>query len=303
MGTPRRLDERLKAAGFRGQLLPEEPLAPYTTWQIGGPAELVALPEDRDDVVTAVRWAARAGVERRVLGNGSNLLVSDAGVRGLVLRLRKVLDEMQVRDERIDAGAGASFPALVNLAAAHGLAGLQFAAGIPGTVGGAIVMNAGWHEHETGNVVESVEFLDSNGRTAIHGHDECSFAYRSSSFRRRHGIVLAATFRLTPGDPASIRSEMERYAESRQRSQPTELPSCGSVYLKPEGDFAGRLIDRAGLKGLRVGDIEVSTKHANFFVNRGQGRCADALALMERVERIVRERFGVELTREVEIWE
>jgi UDP-N-acetylmuramate dehydrogenase len=297
------LERSLREAGFRGRLLPEEPLAPYTTWQIGGPAELMAVPADREDLISALAWTARTGVRWRVLGNGSNLLVKDEGVRGLVLRLRKALDEMEAEGNRLLAGAGASFPALANLAAARGLSGLEFAAGIPGTVGGAIVMNAGWHDFETGNMVDSVDFAEADGTVRTHLRADCAFGYRTSVFRHWHGIVLSARFKLAPGDPAKIQSEMDGYAASRQKAQPTDLPSCGSVYLKPEGDFAGRLIDEAGLKGERVGGIEVSGKHANFFVNRGQGTCADALELMARVDKAVEERFGVRLVREVEIWD
>jgi UDP-N-acetylmuramate dehydrogenase len=263
----------------------------------------MAAPADREDLLRALGWAAKEGVRWRVLGNGSNLLVSDAGVRGLVLRLRKVLDEIEGEGSRLQAGAGASLPALANLAAARGLAGLEFAGGIPGTVGGAVVMNAGWHRFEIGNVIDSVEFAGEDGTVQAYSRAACAFGYRQSLFRHRRGIVLGADFQLTPGDAATIQAEMDRYAASRQAAQPTALPSCGSVYLKPEGDFAGRLIDQAGLKGERVGGIEVSTLHANFFVNRGGGTCADALALMERVERMVETRHGVRLVREVEIWD
>jgi UDP-N-acetylmuramate dehydrogenase len=292
----------LRDAGFRGEILAEAPLALCTTWQIGGPAEILALPADRDDLVLAVRWAARERIDWRVLGNGSNVLVRDAGVRGLVLRVRKVLDAVRCEGERLIAGAGASFPAVTNLAASAGLGGLEFGAGIPGTVGGAIVMNAGWHEHETGNVVESVEFLGADGSVNVVERADCAFGYRRSAFRDRPGIVLSATFMLRPGDPTAIRSRLDAFAASRRASQPTDLPSCGSVYLKPEGDFAGRLIEAAGMKGVRVGDMQVSPKHANFFVNLGRGTAADAMALMERVESEVLQRFGVQLKREVEIW-
>jgi UDP-N-acetylmuramate dehydrogenase len=292
----------LRDAGFRGELLAECPLAPYTTWRIGGPAELLATPADRDDLVLAVEWAVARDVGWRVLGNGSNLLVRDAGVRGLVLRVRKALEEIEADGPRLLAGAGAMFPAVAHRAASLGLAGIEFGAGIPGTLGGAIVMNAGWHEFEIGNVVETVDFLDAAGGMRRYPCADCGFDYRRSRFRDRPGIVLAATLVLQPDDPAEIEARMERFAASRKTHQPTELPSCGSVFLKPEGDFAGRLIDAAGLKGLQVGDVQVSPKHANFFVNLGRGTAADALALVERVEREVHRRFGVRLVREFELW-
>jgi UDP-N-acetylmuramate dehydrogenase len=192
--------------------------------------------------------------------------------------------------------------AVANLAASRGLVGLEFAAGIPGTVGGAIVMNAGWHENEIGRVVRWVEHLRVDGNVVRHLRDDCGFRYRGSRFLGTPGVVLAVELELEPGDPDEIATRLERYAESRKANQPTELPSCGSVFLKPEGDFAGRLIEQAGLKGLRVGDAEVSTKHANFFVNVGNATARDVLALVERVEREVEQQFGVRLTREFEYW-
>jgi UDP-N-acetylmuramate dehydrogenase len=292
----------LRDAGFRGEILAEEPLAPYTTWRIGGPAEILATPDDEDDLLRAIAWAAANRVPWRILGNGSNVLVRDEGVRGLVVRVRRTLDRVRVDGYRIAAGAGASFPAVANVAASHGLAGLEFAAGIPGTVGGAVVMNAGWHAFETGNAIESVDVVEASGARASWPRERCAFGYRTSAFRRWCGVVLEATFLLAPEAPESIRSRMEEFASSRKANQPTELPSCGSVFLKPAGDFAGRLIERAGLKGARVGDIEVSRKHANFFVNVGHATARDVLELVERVERDVVARFGIRLEREFELW-
>jgi UDP-N-acetylmuramate dehydrogenase len=292
----------LREAGFRGELRSECPLAAYTTWRIGGPAELLATPANRADLLLAVEWAASRGVAWRVLGNGSNLLVGDGGVRGLVLRVRKVLDEFEQDDRRIVAGAGAAFPAVARRAASLGLAGIEFGAGIPGTVGGAVVMNAGWHEFEIGNVAESVEYLESGGDVRRYKRAECGFGYRRSRFRGQPGVVLSVTLALEPGDATEIEARLEFFASSRKANQPTELPSCGSVFLKPEGDFAGRLIEAAGLKGRRVGDVEVSPKHANFFVNVGSATAADVLTLVELVEREVESRFGVRLVREFELW-
>ena len=297
------LADSLRTAGFKGELRPHKLLAPCTTWQIGGPAELLAVPANVDDLVIALAWAASGSISWRLLGNGSNLLIHDRGVRGLVLRVRKVLDEIKVHGRRLTAGAGASFPAVARTAAARGLAGLQFAAGIPGTVGGAVVMNAGWHQFETGNAIAAVDFLQSNGHRITMDHDQCKFTYRSSLFQRTPGVVLGATFQLEPGEPADIQAEVDEYTTARKLNQPVDRPSCGSVYLQPPGDFAGRLIDAAGLKGRRVGAMEVSRLHANFFINTGGATCADALALMDQVEQEVARQFGVELVREVEFWQ
>ncbi len=296
------LKDDLRGAGFRGELLSEEPLAPMTTWRIGGPAELLANPVDVDDVRCAVGWANGRKLAWRVLGNGSNLLVADGGVRGLVLRVRKALDGLDIVGSTVVVGAGASFPALAHAAADRGLAGIEFGAGIPGCVGGAIVMNAGWHQFEIGNVVKNVSYLEGDGLVLDYRHDSCRFGYRTSTFRGRRGVVLSAELALTPDDPEAVRDRLAHFSESRKANQPTELPSCGSVFLKPEGDFAGRLIEAAGLKGRRIGGIEVSGKHANFFVNVGGGTAKDALALIELVEHEVFDKFAVKLTREFEVW-
>jgi len=299
---PRSLKEGLEAAGFRGEILAGAPLAPMTTWRIGGPAELLATPADEADVLRAVRWAAASELPWRVLGNGSNLLVADAGVSGLVLRLRRTLDTITIDGSRVVAGAGASLPAVARAAAGAGLAGIEFGAGIPGGVGGAIVMNAGWHEFEIGNVVAGVRTLEAGGDVVRHAREACGFAYRQSAFRGGRGIVLAAELALRPDDPAAVNERLLRFSEGRKANQPTELPSCGSVFLKPPGDFAGRLIEAAGLKGRRVGGIQVSEKHANFFVNLGGGTEADVLALVSEVESAVLAASGVTLTREYEHW-
>lgn len=292
----------LAASAFRGDVRAAEPLAPLTTWRIGGPAEVLATPADREDVAAALDWARRRSVPWRVLGNGSNLLVRDEGVRGLVLRLRRVLDDVAFDDGRVTAGAGVSFPALANRCARRGLCGLEFAGGIPGTLGGALVMNAGWHEFETRRVVRHVDVLEADGSATRVDADGCRFGYRHSAFRERRVVILGAELRLTAGDADEIAARLEGYAASRKANQPTDLPSCGSVFLKPPGDYAGRLIEQAGLKGARSGGIEVSPKHANFFVNRGGGTAADVLRLVERVEGEVRQAFGVELVREFEVW-
>jgi UDP-N-acetylmuramate dehydrogenase len=296
------MSHALRASGFLGEILEEEPLAPLTTWRIGGPAEILATPADRSDVLVALGFARERGLPWRILGNGSNLLVPDAGVRGLVLRLRRALDDTAVAGATIRAGAGAAFPALANLAARHGLSGLEFAAGIPGTLGGALVMNAGWHEHETKRVVASVDAIDASGRVVALDGAACGFGYRTSAFRGRPVVVLGAELALSRDDPKAVRERLDRFAAHRKATQPTELPSCGSAYLKPPGDFAGRLIEAAGLKGRRVGGVEVSSKHANFFVNVGGATARDVLTLAELVEATVLDGSGVALTREFEVW-
>lgn len=292
----------LRQSGFSGELEAQAVLAPLTTWRIGGPVELLACPSDENDLALALDWAGRQGVPWRILGNGSNLLIPDQGVPGLVLRLRKVLDRLEFDGKAVKAGAGAMLPALATACAARGLAGLEFAGGIPGTVGGGVIMNAGWHEHELGNRIESVRWLDPEGGFHSFSRDRCRFGYRTSRFRSSPGVVLEAALRLEEGDPERISGLTEQFVESRKENQPTQWPSCGSVFLKPPGDFAGRLIDACGLKGRQVGGIQVSPLHANFFVNLGGGRSEDVLELVSQVEQAVLERFGVSLVREFEYW-
>jgi UDP-N-acetylmuramate dehydrogenase len=292
----------LHQAGFRGTLLAEEVLAPYTTWRIGGPAELLARPADREDLALAIRWASSRGIPWKVLGNGSNLLVRDRGVRGLVLHLRQVLDAILVDGPDLAAEAGVLLPALASRAAALGLAGLEFAAGIPGTVGGAVVMNAGTRDGGLGKVVASVDLLDEYGALQTVPQAECAFGYRTSVFREHPGVVVAASFHLKSEKMEEVQARLADLAARRKERQPLELPSCGSVFRNPEGDAAGRLIEQAGLKGQREGGIEISPRHANFFVNHGGGTADDVLTLVERAEQEVEARFGVRLTREFELW-
>jgi len=296
------MERGLRKAGFRGVTASEEPLARYTTWRIGGPAELLAEPEDREDLLLALDWARAAGVPWRILGNGSNLLVDDAGVRGLVLRVRKGLARILHDGDRLTAGAGAMLSAVANSAASRGLAGVELLSGIPGTIGGAVLMNAGVPGQELGDCIEEVEYLEADGSLRRYDRPACRFRYRGSRFRGGGGVVLGARLLLWPEDPAEIRKRIRESAGRRREKQPAALPSCGSVFFNPEGHHAGRLIDEAGLKETRIGDIQVSPRHANFFVNLGKGRSADVLALVEMVRREVEERFGVRLETEFEYW-
>jgi len=300
--TPQHWIAELERSGFRGSLEPKRSLASLTTFRIGGPAKLLATPTSVDDLGVILSWAARTGISWRILGNGSNILVRDQGVDGVVVRLRRVLDEISVSGTHVDVGAGASFPALARRCAGSGLSGLEFAAGIPGTVGGAIVMNAGWHEFEIGNHVTHVDWIDASGGRQQTLHDDCDFRYRGSRFRDADGVVVAARLHLAKDDPAAITRRLEQFADSRKQNQPTELPSCGSVFLKPEGDFAGRLIEEAGLKGFRVGAAEISTLHANFFVNRGHATAEEMLQLVQHTEAMILQKFGIRLVREFELW-
>jgi UDP-N-acetylmuramate dehydrogenase len=303
--------QALRERGFRGSIESQVSLAPFTTWRIGGPAELLATPLDTEDVALAVRFAKESQMPLHVLGNGSNLLISDAGVTGLVLRMRKTMQQLELRDETIRVGAGASFPAVARAAAQAGLSGLEFAGGIPGTIGGALVMNAGWHQFEIGAAVRFVDYVDQQGAPQrIQASDDESsperklFRYRGSWFHDEQLTLCSCELQLRSEESKVIRERMLEFAQSRKANQPTQQRSCGSVFIQPAGDFAGRLIEQAGLKGTRRGDIEVSPKHANFFVSHGdRGSSADVLHLVEQVQSAVFKQFGVTLETEFEYWD
>jgi UDP-N-acetylmuramate dehydrogenase len=289
----------LQLRRLRGELRQNVPLAPYTHVRIGGPAAWFVEPLTEEDAALAAHACHETGVPLFVLGGGSNLLVSDAGVEGVVLSLSR-LDRI-VRDrERIIAGAGVSLPSLLRKTREVGLAGLETLTGIPAVVGGAVAMNAGTKEGETFDVLESLVVIEPGGELRSRGKQEFPFHYRDGGLEGR--IVLQATFALRPDDPDAILRRFEESLRRRNATQPVAQHSVGCVFQNPPGDVAGRLIEAAGLKLLRRGAVSVSSKHANYFVNDGEGTCRDFLELMEEVQRVVRERFGVELRPEVKIW-
>jgi UDP-N-acetylmuramate dehydrogenase len=294
---PQLLGELRRAV--RGELLRDEPLAPYTTLRIGGPAELLLLPADEAALVAACRLLRAAAVSCRVLGNGSNLLVPDEGVAGAVVRTQPACQWVRFGGEEVEAGAGYPVQRLLNDCARRGLTGLEGLSGVPGTVGGAVVMNAGTAAGETAGALRAVRLLLPDGTVAERAAEALGFGYRRSNLQDGEAIVLAARFRLRPGDAAAIRRDLAERARRRRATQPTELPSAGSIWTNPPGDHAGRLVEAAGCKGLRVGDAQVSPKHANFIVNLGAARAADVIALMAAVRRRVRAAFGVQLEPEV----
>lgn len=277
-----------------------EPLAPHTTWGIGGPAWCLCRVETADEAVLAAGAARAAGMAVKALGRGSNLLVGDRGYPGVVLSLAGELAQARVEGEVIAAGGGAQLPALVRLAAAHGLAGLEWAAGIPASLGGAIANNAGALGGQVSDVLEMVDLLLPGG-----GRESRAGAALTSGYRQgglpAGVLVLAARLRLAPDDPAAVAARTRAIIERRAAAQPLNAATAGSVFKNPPGDYAGRLIEAAGCKGWREGGAVVSERHANFIVNAGGASARDVLALMERVRRQVRESCGVELAPEVEV--
>lgn len=291
----RRLERELPGLELRR----DEPMARHTTFKVGGPATLMALPGTEEELLAAVRTALEEGITPLFVGNGSNLLVDDAGLDALVVKTAPRVSRVEVRENTLRAGAGISLAQLASEAADHGLTGLEFAHGIPGSLGGAVVMNAGAYGGELCQVISQVRALDSRGQVRELAGDACDFSYRHSRFSAGGWLILSATVELAPGDPAAIRGRMEELMARRKAKQPLEYPSAGSTFKRPEGHFAAALIEGCGLKGLTVGGAQVSEKHAGFVINIGSATCRDILDLMDQVrERVFRE-TGVELEPEV----
>ena len=293
------LVEKLKETCPALEIRTQEPMSRHTSFRIGGPAAAMAFPASRQEAIQAVKTAAELGIEPFFLGNGSNLLVPDEGVERFIIKTAPGLRECHVDGTRIRAGSGVTLARLATVAREQSLTGLEFAHGIPGTLGGAVVMNAGAYGGEMAQVVRSVTCLSAQGE--LETVTEFDFAYRHSVFSDGSRMLLEAELELQQGDGAAITARMEELAQQRQSKQPLEYPSAGSMFKRPVGYFAAALIDQCGLKGFTVGGAQVSEKHAGFVVNRGGAACADVLSLVEQVKRRVRERTGVELEMEVKI--
>lgn len=283
------------------------PLAPFTTFKIGGPAEFLAVVETEGELEALMADAARAGVPVTPLGGGSNVLVSDAGVSGVVVRLHFVSIE-QTTAATVRAGAGVTMNGLVRWTIGRGLAGLEAWAGTPGTVGGAIHGNAHWGGQNIGDLLTAVKLVGRSGRTTVVSRAEMGFAYDTSRLQHTEEIVVWAEFAVTPGDPAGLRERARKSLHYRKATQPLALPSAGCIFQNPSADVvlpeglprsAGALIDRVGLKGAREGGARISERHANFIVNDAGATAHDVRALIERARSAVRDRFGVDLVDEV----
>lgn len=290
--------DRLSRA-LRGELLRDAPLAPRTSIRVGGPADLLFRPADVDDLVACLRTARDLSVPLTVLGGGANLLVADRGVRGVVVKLPPDLAAEAAAPPRLLLPAGMPTGRAVQRAHAAGLVGAEFLRGIPGTLGGALAMNAGTRAGEMKDVVEHVEVATPDGLRDLPARD-LAFAYRTCHLPPG-AVVTRIGLLLTPGDVAAAARDMDSEWERRAATQPLDQPSFGSTFRNPPGDFAGRLVEEAGLKGLRIGGAVVSERHANFIVNAGGATAADVVALVRRVRDAVRERSGVTLETEVRL--
>ena len=279
----------------------QEPLAAHCTFRIGGPAEVFVCPESEAQLVRAVLLCREQGVRYYLLGNGSNILFSDQGFCGAVIDLSALRGPVVREGRTLRAGAGVRLSALCLEALRAGLTGLEFAYGIPGTVGGAVYMNAGAYGGEIKDVLVSVRYLTAQGEVKTVPAAELDLGYRHSVFETNGGCILAAKFCLKEGDPAQIRAGMDDLMARRADKQPLDKPSAGSTFKRPAGAFAAALIDQCGLKGFRRGGAAVSDKHSGFVVNLGGASCTDVLALCDEVRRIVKEKTGYDLEKEIRV--
>ena len=278
----------------------DEPLKRYTAWKIGGPADALLEPANTDELIEAIKKAREHGIPVTVLGGGTNVLVRDGGIRGLTIRLAKSLKGVEIEGLRVVADAGALYPVLANTTAGRGLGGLEFATGIPGTVGGAVYMNAGAYGSETTEVLDWADVYQDGVVVRMENADLALSYRRSILHDHPDWVVLRAGYILAPGDPGELKACIKEFRTQRMNGSPNR-PSCGSTFKRPPGDFPGRVIEAAGLKGTRVGRVEVSPVHANYFVNLGGATAREALELMALVREKVRERLGVELEPEVRV--
>lgn len=286
-----------------GNAMADEPMSAHTTFKIGGPAEYFVVPSDVAQVREVVGLCRKCDVPWRILGHGSNLLVADSGVRGVVIQILSNMSEIELHPNGIIvAQAGASNAKVAAVACREGLAGYEFAAGIPGTIGGAAIMNAGAYSGEFRDVAFSVECMTQEGEIVEIAAADAGWGYRSSMMGSAGMVVLSARLKLKPDDPLAIRERMDDLANRRSSKQPLDVPSAGSTFKRPEGFFAAKLIDDAGLRGFRCGGAQVSEKHTGFVVNTGDATAQDVLDVIHGVQRAVLKNAGVSLEPEVRMW-
>ncbi len=292
-------DNRLKNTIDEISIYKNEPMKKHTTFRVGGPADYFIVPKSLEEVRQVIALCKEMSLPYYILGNGSNLLVSDNGYRGVVIQIYKELGEIEVQGECIRAQAGALLSKVGSVALAEALTGFEFAAGIPGCVGGAVVMNAGAYGGEMKDILESVTVLTPEGEVLTLTNEELELGYRTSIIAKKGYIVLEAIFKLRKGNQQDIKACMDDLRMKRTTKQPLEYPSAGSTFKRPEGYFAGKLIEDAGLRGFTVGNAQVSEKHCGFVINKGEATAKDIWSLMQQVSQIVWDKFGVKLEPEV----
>ena len=293
------LYDKLNNVIGKDSILIDEPMSRHTTFRVGGPADFFVTPKAKEEVRDVIRICKEAGMPYYIIGNGSNLLVSDAGYRGVIVQIYKEMNEVKVEGDLVKAQAGALLSGIAAKALGAELSGFEFASGIPGTIGGACVMNAGAYGGEMKDVLESVTVLTGEGKIIELGRNELELGYRTSVIAKKGYIVLGAVLKLERGDGEKIKTYMDELKEKRVTKQPLEYPSAGSTFKRPEGYFAGKLIEDAGLRGFQVGGAQVSEKHCGFVINRDHATAADIMELMRQVQIRVKENSGVDLEPEV----
>ena len=291
--------DKLNNVIAKDSILIDEPMSRHTTFRVGGPADFFVTPKAKEEVRDVIRICKEAGMPYYIIGNGSNLLVSDAGYRGVIVQICKEMNEVKVEGDLVKAQAGALLSGIAAKALGAELSGFEFASGIPGTIGGACVMNAGAYGGEMKDVLESVTALTGEGKIIELGRNELELGYRTSVIAKKGYIVLGAVLKLERGDGEKIKTYMDELKEKRVTKQPLEYPSAGSTFKRPEGYFAGKLIEDAGLRGFQVGGAQVSEKHCGFVINRDDATAADIMELMRQVQIRVKENSGVDLEPEV----
>ena len=291
--------DKLNNVIAKDSILIDEPMSRHTTFRVGGPADFFVTPKAKEEVRAVIRICKEAGMPYYIIGNGSNLLVSDAGYRGVIVQIYKEMNEVKVEGDLVKAQAGALLSGIAAKALGAELSGFEFASGIPGTIGGACVMNAGAYGGEMKDVLEFVTVLTGEGKIIELGRNELELGYRTSVIAKKGYIVLGAVLKLERGDGEKIKTYMDELKEKRVTKQPLEYPSAGSTFKRPEGYFAGKLIEDAGLRGFQVGGAQVSEKHCGFVINRNHATAADIMELMRQVQIRVKENSGVDLEPEV----
>lgn len=289
------------ADSFSGSLRVAEPMSKHTTWRIGGPADLLAIPANERDLLSLFSYCQEIGLPWQIIGRGSNLLVKDGGIRGVVIKIDRSLGKITWLPNGLYAQAGISFMSLAQKSVEHGFTGLEWACGIPGNLGGAVIMNAGAYKAQLSDYVTKIDVLEYTGCKKEVMASDIDFSYRKSNLVGKPLAILGVSLQLKPGNFVEGREKMRQLCAIRRDKQPLEYPSAGSVFKNPPNDFAGRLIEAAGCKGLTVGGAQVSTKHANFIVNIGHAQANDVITLMAMVQDRVEKMSGIVLEPEVHV--
>jgi len=279
----------------------DEPMSKHTSFKIGGPADILVIPRNEEELIKILKTTKEEGIIPYVIGNGTNLLVLDKGIRGVIIKIANNMNNMSFDGTRITAHAGVLLSTLSKAAMEKSLTGLEFAGGIPGTVGGAVCMNAGAYGGEMKDVVESVEAIDFNGDVKKYDKEEIQFGYRTSIFQKEKLIILKVHFQLQKGNYNEIKKRMDELSQRRKKKQPLWEPNAGSTFKRPNGSYAGYLIEKAGLKGYQIGGAQVSEVHAGFIVNKGNATAKDILLLIRHIQKTVEEKFNIKLVPEIKI--